>query len=422
MQVNVLREEEAKRILEVHVPLDEMKPYFDEALSMYREEVQIEGFRKGKAPKDIVLKRFGNSIEAEALETIISEYYRQAIEESKTEAIAMGEISNLNYKKGEPLSFEVSVDVMPKYELTTYKGLDLTRRVHEVTEEEIDHTILRLRENHSTLKPVESVSPGNIVYVDIQEQDESGLAIIGRRFEDRRIPLTTEYVGQDMIDGLVGATTGETRQLNVEKRGTETGERQRFEMTIRKIEEVVLPELDDEFAKDLGMDNVEALRQDVEKNLQKRWEEESANDLKLTLINEVVKHNDLPAPEPLVHDNIHRFIDALKSRAGDQTIDEKYVHETYRGTAIRDVKWALAMKKIIDVEGLTIGDEDIERHRQRLADKHNVPIDQVGVPTPDERRRLESHLLEEKVIDLIKANANITEAPYEEAAETVNEG
>jgi trigger factor len=422
LQVNVLREEEAKRVLEVHVPLDEMKPYFDEALSMYREEVQVEGFRKGKAPKEIVLKRFGNAIEAEALETIISEYYKQAIETSKTEAIAMGEISNLNYKKGEPLSFEVSVDIMPKYDLTKYKGLELTRRVHTVTPEEVDQTIQRLRENHSTVKPVDTVSPGNIVYVDIQELDESGLAIIGRRFEDRRIPLTTEYVGQDMIDGLVGAGAGETRQLNVEKRGTETGERQRFEMTVRKIEEVILPELDDEFAKDLGLENVDALRQDVEKNLRERWEKESAADLKQTLINEIVKHNDLPAPEPLVHDNIHRFIDALKARAGQQEIDEKYVHESYRGTAIRDVKWALAMKKIIEIENVKIDDDDIQRYRQRLADQHKVTIDRIAVPNADERRRLESHLLEEKIIGLIQSHATITEAPYEETAETVNEG
>ncbi len=422
MQVNVLKEESAKRVLEVQVPMDELKPYFDEALNMYREEVQIEGFRKGKAPKDIVLKRFGSAIEAEALETVISDYYKQAIEASKTEAIAMGEISNLNYKKGEPLSFEVTVEIMPEYEIATYKGLQLTKRVHTLTSDEIDHTIHRLRENHSTVKPVDRVSAGNIVYADIQELDESGLAIIGKRFEDRRIPLTTEYVGQDMIDGLAGATVEETRQVNVEKRGSESGERQRFEITVRKIEEVILPELDEEFAKDLGLDSIDALKKDVEKNLQHRWEEESANDLRLSLINEVIKQNDIPSPEPLVHDNIHRFIEALKGRAGQQPIDEKYVHETYRGTAIRDVKWALAMKKIIDLESLKVEDEDIERYRQKLADKHKVTIDQIGVPSPDERRRLESHLLEEKVIDLIKEHAEISEAAYEEQAETVTEG
>jgi len=422
LQVNVLKEESAKRVLEVHVPMDEMKPYFDEALTMYREEVQIEGFRKGKAPKDIVLKRFGNAIEAEALETIVSDYYKQAIESSKTDAIAMGEISNLNYKKGEPLSFEVTVEIMPDYEMTTYKELQLTKRVHTLTPDEIDHTIQRLRENHSTVKPAEEVAAGNIVYVDIQELDDSGFAIIGKRFEDRRIPLTTEYVGQDMIDGLVGATVGEMRQVNVEKRGSESGERQRFDITIRKIEEVILPELDEEFAKDLGLETIDALKKDVEQNLLQRWDEESANDLRLTLINEIIKQNDLPSPEPLVHDNIHRFIEALKGRAGQQPIDEKYVHESYRGTAIRDVKWALAMKKIIEMESLTVDDADIERYRQKLAEKHKVSIDQIGIPNAQERRRLESHLLEEKVIDLIKTHAQITEAAYEEQVETLTEG
>lgn len=419
MQVQVIREEDAKRVLEVRVPIEEMQPYFDEALNMFREEVQIEGFRKGKAPKDIVLKRFGSSIEAEALETIISDHYKLAIEDSKTEAIAMGEISNLNYKKGEPLAFEITVDIMPAYDIANYKDLHLTKKVHEISDEEVELTLKRLRESHGTVKPVETVAPGSIVYGDIQELDETGLPLIGKRYEDRRLPLTTEYVGQDMIDGLAGAAIEESRQVQVEKRGSETGERQRFEITIRRIEEVVLPDADDEFAKDLGLESIAALREDIRKNLISRWDEDAENDLKATLINEIIKHNEIPAPEPLVHSNIHRFIDALKSRSGSQAVDEQYVHEHYRGTAIRDVKWALAMKKIIELEGLAVTDEDIQTHREDLARKHNVTVDQVPAPSAEERSRLESHLLEEKTVERIKSLSTITEVPFEEHQEAV---
>ncbi|NUM79678.1 trigger factor [bacterium] len=419
MQAEIVSQESNQRKLHVKIGADEMQPFFEEALNMYREEVQIEGFRKGKAPKSVVQTRFAAEIESQALPVIIEEFYKQAIKDTKTEAIAIGEIDNLQYKKGEPMAFDVTVEIMPEYSLTKYKGLTLTKEVHEITPEEIEATLKRLQENYATTLEAETVAPGNFVTCDVQALDDGNLPIIGKRYSDRRIPLTTQYVGQDMIDGLTGAKVGESRIIHVDPSNVKDDGDRHFEMTVRKIEEVQLPSLDDEFAKDLGFDTIEALKADVTNNLKNRWEEESKKTLHERVIDEIIKENDLPSPEPLVHNAIHRVIDMLKQYSRNQKIDEAFMHDKYRPAAIRDVKWQLAKKKLIELESIAVDESDMQAYREKIAKANNVTVDKVSdqFKSEEDRRRVEDYLLEEKLFDFIQSHATITEAPFKEPEE-----
>lgn len=419
MQAEIVSQESNQRKLHVKIGADEMQPFFEEALNMYREEAQIEGFRKGKAPKSVVQTRFAAEIESQALPVIIEEFYKQAIKDTKTEAIAIGEIDNLQYKKGEPMAFDVTVEIMPEYSLTKYKGLTLTKEVHEITPEEIEATLKRLQENYATTREAETVAPGNFVTCDVQALDDGNLPIIGKRYTDRRIPLTTQYVGQDMIDGLTGAKIGESRIIHVDPSNVKDNGDRHFEMTVRKIEEVQLPSLDDEFAKDLGFDTIEALKADVINNLKNRWEEESKKTLHERVIDEIIKENDLPSPEPLVHNAIHRVIDMLKQYSRNQKIDEAFMHDKYRPAAIRDVKWQLAKKKLIELESIAVDESDMQAYREKIAKANNVTVDKVSDQFKSEegRRRVEDYLLEEKLFDFIQSHATITEVPFKEPEE-----
>ncbi|MBX7152340.1 trigger factor [bacterium] len=419
MQAEIVSQETNQRKLHVSIGVDEMQPFFDEALNMYREEVQIEGFRKGKAPKSVVQTRFAAEIESQALPVIIEEFYKQAIKDTKTEAIAIGEIDNLQYKKGEPMAFDVVVEIMPEYSLSKYKGLALTKEVHEITQEEIEATLKRLQENYATTREAETVAPGNFVTCDVQALDDGNLPIIGKRYSDRRIPLTTQYVGQDMIDGLTGAKVGESRIIHVDPSNIKDNGDRHFEMTVRKIEEVQLPSLDDEFAKDLGFDTVDALKADVTNNLKNRWEEESKKTLHERVIDEIIKENDLPSPEPLVHNAIHRIIDMFKQYSRNQKIDEAFMHDKYRPVAIRDVKWQLAKKKLFELESINVDETDMQAYREKIAKANNVTVDKVSdqFKSEEDRRRVEEYLLEEKLFDFIQSHATITEVPFQEQEE-----
>lgn len=416
MQAQVVSEESNKRKLRVEVGIEEMRPFFEEALVMFREEAQIQGFRKGKAPKDVVLKKFGDQIDAEALPVIIEEFYKLALEETKTDAIEIGRIENMNYKKDLPLSFDVTVEIMPVYEIPNYKGLRIQKEIHEIKDEEINSTLEQLRESYSTTKEADVVAAGNFVTCDIQVLDHSGVPIIGKRYTDRRIPLTTKFVGQDMIDGLIGANRGDTRNLRLVKfgEGAAEGGHDHFMITVRKIEEIQLPSFDDEFAKDLGLENLDKLKADISSNLKKRWEDDSARKLNERVIDEVIKQNDIPTPEPLIDSALQRIGAMLKQRLKKgQQIDDAYLAERYRPAAIRDVKWTLAKKKIVEAEKMSVTGEDLENYREKTAKLNNVTIDKINLDfkTETERRNFENYLLEEKLLKWIESQSEIEEIP-----------
>lgn len=414
MLAQVVSEDANQRKLRVEISAAEMVPFFDEALEMYREEAQIQGFRKGKAPRDVVLKKFGEQINSEALPVIVEEFYKQAIKETNTEAIAIGQIDNVNFKKDQPMVFDVTVEIMPTYEVPNYKNLKVQKEIHDLKDDEVSSTIERLRENYSTMKISETVAAGNFITCDIQMLDHSDLPIIGKKFTDRRIPLTTQYVGQDFIDGLVGSKQGESRKLHVSK-GPEAkeGEHEHMMVTVRKIEEVQLPALDDEFAKDLGFESTEKLMTDVKTNLKKRWEDDSAKQLHERIIDEIIKNNDIPSPEPLVDNAIQRIGEMVRQRLKGQQVEDQYIIDRYRPAAIRDVKWMLARKKIIETEKMSVTPEDIDAYRDRMAEHNKVTKDQINIDfkTETEQKNFEDYLIEEKLMKFLESNAVIEEVP-----------
>jgi trigger factor len=408
----VLSEEANQRKLKVEISSAEMTPYFEATLEMYREEAQIQGFRKGKAPREVILKKFGDQINSEALPVIVEEFYKQAIKDTNTEAIAIGQIDNVSYKKDQPMTFEVTVEIMPTYEVPNYKGLKVQKEVHDLKDDEVQNTIERLRENYSTMKISETVSAGNFITCDIQMLDHSDLPIIGKKFTDRRIPLTTQFVGQDFIDGLIGAKQGESRKLHVAKGpDAKEGEHEHMMVTIRKIEEVQLPALDDEFAKDLGFENLEKLKTDVKENLRKRWDDDSAKILNERIIDEIIKNNDVPSPEPLVDNALQRIAEMVKQRLKGQKVEDQYIIDRYRATAIRDVKWMLARKKILETEKMTVMPEDIEAYRERMAEHNKVGKDQINIDfkTESEQKNFEDYLIEEKLMKFLQSQSVIEE-------------
>lgn len=425
MQAHVVSSESSKRTLRVEVSTDEIQPFFEEALDMFREEAQIEGFRKGKAPRHLIKSKFESQIEAEALQAVIEEYYRQAIDHTRTDAIDVGQIENLNYKRGEPISFDVVVEIMPEYTVTKYRGLEIEKPVHTVTQAEIDATIGQMRQHYATFKEIDQVRAGDEVTCDIQVLDEGGVAIIGKRYQDRRIPLTTRYVGQDFIDGLVGARVDDTRNLhvrNIGKKEDTEPDFQDFAVTVRKIEEVVLPAVDDEFAKDLGFKDLADLNQRVREDIEHRWSHETEHKVQDRLIDEIIKHNDLPSPEPLVRNAIARMIRMFQERSKMESVDEAYLSQTFRPGAIREVKWTLASRKVAEMENLRVTEEDVMEYRKHMALHNNVSVDEVKIDfkTDAERKRFDDFLLDKKTIKFLEsvAHVQVVEDRPEESAET----
>ena len=152
---------------------------------------------------------------------------------------------------------------------------------------------------------------------------------------------------------------------------------------------------------------------DVKQNLRKRWEDDSAKMLNERIIDEIIKNNDIPSPEPLVDNAIQRIGDMVKQRLKGQKVDDQYIVDRYRPAAIRDVKWMLARKKIIESEKMTVTPEDIESYRERMAEHNKVTKDQINIDfkTETEQKNFEDYLIEEKLMKFLEGQSVIEEVP-----------
>lgn len=413
MQSQIIKEENYKRTIRVEITPEEMKPYFDATVDLYREQAQVEGFRKGKAPRQLIKTKFEADIEADSLPLIIEDHMKLALEATKTEAVEIGDIQNLNFKRSEPLSFDFTAEILPDFTIGNYKGLVVNKEVHEVLESEITATIDHLRKEHATVKETDTAAPGFVVYADVQTLDDSLLPIIGKRYPDRRIQLSPEFVNQDLIDGLNGVKKGEDRKVTVTvpARDDQPEKQEHYSFLVNKIEEIVVPPLDDEFSKDLGFESVDKLRDDVKKKLNAHWDAQSARLLKDRLIDAIIQNNEIPAPEAYVKNGLKQIAENFKKRFKQQTIDESFINEKYRASSIREVKWSLALKKLIETEKITLTPEDTDNYKNELALSRQVPVGEIKLEFKDEKEKknFDDFLTEEKVLALLKSHAVITE-------------
>lgn len=425
VRAQVIKDEQNIRTIQVEVTPEELRGYFEATVDVYREQAQVEGFRKGKAPRPLIRKLFAADIEADALPVAMEDFMRKAIEITDTKLVEIGKIANLNYKPDQPLSFEFEAEYLPEFTLTHYKGLRVNREIRDITDHEVEETILKLRKEHATVREAEEAQPGYIVYADVQQLDENFLPVIGKHFKDRRIPLTTEFVRQDMIDGLTGVRKGEERRLtlDVSTPDDQNPKTENYAFTVQRIEEVVIPPADDDFARDLGFETLEKLREDVRRRLQLFWEAQSRRILKDRLIDAVISHNDIPAPEGYIKNGLEMVKSRFKKNYPKMEPDESYIQEKYRPSVIREVKWSLAMKKIVSAESLTVTQEDIDRYRLQQAQSRGAEPDQIQLRFKDDREKEEfdQFLLEEKVLRFLEQHAEITDI-HETADKQINAG
>jgi trigger factor len=185
VETNIINTAEWERELEVTVNALELVPHFQKAYEQYRKKIEIKGFRKGKAPLEMIKRIYGESIEHESLDTVANEVYHKVAEEKNLKVIGEPTLVDIDYKRGEALRFKIRYEVRPEIQLKEYKGLKVDKLVHEVTEKEIESEIERLQTINRTTAEVDSaVDDQHLLTVDFQEVDSAGFPIVGKKNEN----------------------------------------------------------------------------------------------------------------------------------------------------------------------------------------------------------------------------------------------
>lgn len=418
MEVNINNLSEVLQEAEIEVSHAELLPHFEEAYKKYQPKVELKGFRKGKVPMEMVRRLYGEAIEQESLDTVASEFYRKAMTDRNIRPLGQPSMVDMDFKRGDHFRFKIQYEVKPTIDLKKYKGITVEKPVHTVTEEEVNTEVEHLRRANSTTEEATVVTgSGFNVIADVQELDDAGTPLIGKKSTGTTFALSDETLVKEIRDALSSAEVGGVYRAKFESRHEDHTHPVHIALTVTKIEKVNLPAFDGELVKKITGGKEESTGEflsNLRNDIQKYWDEQSERAVSDGIAAEIVKAHDFPVPESLVNNFLDAFVDDLKNRSRDRKLpknfDEKKFRDDGREHATWQAKWMLLKERIVEVEKLTVPDEEIEQ----LAQKEAV---QIGV---DAARLLEYYktsssaadrLMTEKVMALLKAEAKIKERP-----------
>jgi trigger factor len=430
LQYETVEQSNWQKKIRVQISADRVEPKLEETIRDFQKRAKIEGFRKGKVPRQLVRKMFGPQIESQVYQPFIADAYDKIFKDEKFDVISSPEIEHIKFDKNQGLTFEIVFDVRPQFKIEDF-DLTVEKVRFKVEKEDIEALLKELQEKNAMIYSADEAKEGHFVIADLQEVDSSGVPILGQKFEKQTIWL--EEGNEEITPQLLGSKPGDERTIRITlpeeaESGPESeiitpsGEKafkpteKLFRVDVKEIKERKLPELDDEFAKDLGdYENIKTLKKELTKNLKERARYESENLFHQALVDELIKRNDIDVPPSMLQKYLDAVVEDMNKRS-KETIDEKLVREQYKSLAIRNIKWILLRNQLVEQEALTVTDDEIETHLQTQIEEKKISEEEVK-KIRDDKQRFEDYreqLLNDKVYTLLAERATIeeTEKPW----------
>lgn len=386
-----------------------------------RKSIQLPGFRKGKAPQAMVERQFGEGVFFEdALELVYPEAVMYAIEEAKLKTVGQPfELEVPVMSKSEGVEMKMKVYVYPEVELASYKGLEAVKKSGEATDEDVENELKNMQDRNSRLVSVEDRASqmGDTCSIDF-EGFVDGVAFEGGKGENYPLELGSGSFIPGFEEQVAGKNIGEEFDVNVtfpEQYAEElAGKDAVFKVTIHEIKAKELPELDDEFAKDADFDTLDELKEDIKKSISERKAEESKRDYEDQLLEQLVDSMTADIPEVMFTEKTDELVRDYANRLQMQGIDLKtYLSylgqdmESFRANfkvaAEKQVKTALALEKVAELENIKASEEDIEEEIKKLAEMYQMEADQIKAAVPNEQLAADIEL--RKAIDFVVENS-----------------
>ncbi len=407
------------REVEVTLSYDEIKDDIENAYKKERKKISMPGFRKGKVPMSIVKKYYGDAIEYQAAEKIAESKAWDAIDSTEEKPISVPQFSAIDYKGEEGLTFKVRFEVKPKIEPKDYTGLEIEKIVFDVEDKLIDEELKRLQKTKATYEEAETVEDRNYrIYADLQRVDKDGNPYPkSEPAKDMLIDLSDENVNKQIVEGVIGKKVGDEFEFTFtdeHKHGDEVHKVEYlYKGKINKIEKIVLPEINDEFIKEVTNGKhktLESYKEEIYKYFKDYYENQSEEIMINSLLTKVSKNNDFDVPPGHVELVLKRLVDyeiENAKRYNQPVPDEKQLREQLKDKAAWNAKWQLLMEAIAEKEGIEVTEEDLKKLAEEEAEKTGISVDKLVKYYKDSGK--EATLLEDKVIEFLKENNNIKE-------------
>lgn len=416
MEVTVRTISEISREIEITATSEELQPHFERAYRAYQPKVEIKGFRKGKAPLELVKKLYGDLIEQDSLEEIASDLYRQAVVERALKPIGDPVLVDMDYKRSQHFWFKIQYEVRPTIQLKEYTGFPVEKPIHTVTDEEVEAELLRLRRMNSTTEVVERVTDDeHVITAEVQELDPSGLSIIGKKTENARFYLADEQLEPPIKEALKNAETGGEYRVHFRHQHNDHAHEVNLKISVKKIERVVLPPVDEAFVAKITNDKVktvEEFRAALRKDLVEYWNEKSHRALVNNIVAELLRRHEFEVPESLIRSVLNGLLEQIKNEYPNRQLPPDFDIEQFaqqnRAYAVYQAKWALLREEMIKAEQITADESDLAALAEREAPKLGIDKERLFnyYKSSDQ---VKDRIVGEKLIKFLIDHVTITE-------------
>ena len=419
LQVEKLEHNMAK--LTIEVSAEEVEKALQAAYLKERSKISLPGFRKGKVPRQMIEKMYGPEVfYDEAANRMISEAYAKAYDESELEIASQPTIDIVQLEKGKPFIFTAEVAVKPEVKLGEYKGLKVDKYSTRVTQKEVDEEIEKVREQHARIVEVtdRAVADKDDVTLDF-EGFVDGVAFEGGKGTDYALTLGSGTFIPGFEDQLVGANTGDHVEVKVtfpeEYQAKElAGKEAVFQCDVKKIETKEVPELDDEFAKDVSeFDTLAEYKEDVKKKLTEKKEKEARTAKENAAVDKAIENAQMDIPELMTKTECRQMMDDFSRRMQQQGLSmEQYFQftgqsmdkmmEDMKPQALKRIQTRLVLEKIAEVENIQPTEEEVNEEISKMAEMYKMEADKLkDLIGENEMEQMKKDMAVQKAVTLV---------------------
>ena len=422
-KINTVRQK-----LAVEVPADHVGKAYSAAIENIRKEAKVSGFRKGKVPAQIIEKRFGDEISDEAAKIVVKETFALAVKETEAKPLSEPEFASAKrLENNAPYSYDAYFDVYPEFKATGYEGLKLEREKVEVDDKEVDAELNRLQHQMTQLEPSPEgeLGPGMVAFIDFKGTAD-GKTFQGSEAENYVVDYGTGALLEEFEIRIKGMKGGEQRDISFKYPDSHfkkeiAGKEGKFSVKVKEVRRKIVPNLDDEFAKELGgnFSTLNDVRKDIKEKIAEYKELLMKNKLRDQAIHTLIeKHKDLEAPTVLIEAELSNMLqqldNQLKARGktlADAKIDSKEFVKTNLEDATNRAKGYLIVSAITQQEKIDITEAETNTKLDEIAKQNRQPVAKIKEHFEKNKLmgQLNSQLLFEKTLDFVLNKAKIVE-------------
>ena len=428
MEITVENVDSTKKTISVRIPSGKVAEKRNSVFQELMTEVKVKGFRKGKAPHRVIESMYGKEINQETASSLVSETLQEVLIDQSLSPVTRPDIIKMDeIELGKDFSYSAEFETVPEFELSDYSSIAVKKTIRQITEEDIDEELQGLTQRSAQLRLLETdraAEKGDYLVVDYAGAFENGDTIDDLNKQNVGFILGEKHFFPEFEENLLGKKAGEEVEVSVSYPEDflipETaGKTIEFKVKLKEIHDRILPELNDDFAKDLGAENLSELRKKIKEQLQFRHDAEQLSSMRDQIVDGLLQNNQFDAPPSLVEkerENLKRgFISDMQAKGFQYTEVGEKAMPKFTEKATESVRTSIILEHIAKKEDIKVTPKQLSDQIESMAASYNLPRDAVykAYEQKGAMEHLESRIKTQNVLDFLLEKAQIEEVAHE---------